>query len=205
MKLMAVCSMVLVLLCGCASAPLPKPVPFTVGRPAGEHRVVKVYLDENLSNDRKTITRVAVAEWNMALNGHMHLELIPFVPMSTSDLRTAESEDDILILGVDHSDPIFQKGAGQVANADCHDGCAIATTLPFGKKLPGALIYLATDRNQNMTTIMHELGHALGADDREESDLLMSGRNAHAEHVDRDAVEQVSKAFYWDPNTLVYR
>jgi len=179
--------MVAVALTGCAATlPPPTPVPWDAHAPMMP-QPVHVFLDRKLSDFTRQLATTAVEEWNIALQGRIHLQVVPYIPLSAYDTDTRNSSD-ILILGVESSHPMIARS---------HYSNAWAVTYPVGKAMPGALIYLATDKIRHPhDTILHELGHSLGAEDRETGGLLMTRTYSGISYIDTDAATQVAHHFH---------
>jgi hypothetical protein len=133
----------------------------------------------------------AIREWNMALNGHLRLKLVG----SVASFELAP-QDSIVIIATNSRD-------GMVSSVDAD---AMAVAYPWGHKLPSALIYVAVDKmsDAQFLNMVHELGHALGAEDNPKGPTLMSRAYYGCHCVDLDAAKQVSRAFHWDLSTLNY-
>jgi len=190
--LLAVC-----LTTGCAATlPAPTPVPWEPGAQMVP-QPVHVFLDATLSDSIQQQARQAVEEWNVALGGHLHLQVVSGIPLQAYTEEYSRQHNDILILGVEFAHPMIQRAhvpGGNVSRV-------IAVTYPYGMA-PGALIYLATDKvRYPHDTILHELAHALGAEDRDSNCLggkvcLMSRTYSGISYIDADAATQVAHHFH---------
>lgn len=175
---------------GCMSVGIPH---YTQHVPVIGNKV-EVYLIGNFPNYLEDGVSKSIREWNKALNGHLDLGIIGHV----ASLEEAP-KDAIVIIATLSSASMIQ--ASHVENT-------MAVTYPYGRGLPSALIYLAVDRipPSSEHVILHELGHAMGAEDSDNASELMSRKYyPFKEHcIDLPTIMQVSKANHWGKDTLNY-
>ena len=161
----------------------PSQVPWSYPRP--EVRTAHVYLDDKLSSSTRVEAAKAVQDWNVALQGVLTLQVVQGIPTSLLDLQASRDCHDILIFAAQADDPMVLRS---------HVEHTTAITYPWGER-PGALIYIVRHHDN---TILHELGHALGAVDRQESGMLMTQEytKSGVAYVDADAAAQVARWYH---------
>lgn len=162
---------------------------------SGQPVIWPVYIDGAFTAEQQRQIDWALANWNMAFNGHARLVVVDrHFDMQPAILQQALDNKVFLILPATPSNHFVSSVDG--------DRDVIGVT-PF---IGGHWLHLVVSRltpDQYGGVTMHELGHALGASHT--SGGLMNAFYDHDDQcVDYKAIVQVAEWYNWDINTVNY-
>ena len=147
-------------------------------------RITPTYIDPNLPQKQ---TLNAIREWNHAMNGSYIFDVVPW---------DNNPKPPAVVIRAAHTD-----------NADLRRGGkeAVGVTYPWDGNYPSSIIYLDIDNlgyYPYTQTVEHELGHAFGADHKENT--LMGERlsNMSRRCIDQPTLHQVAKILHLDERFL---
>lgn len=170
----------------------------TVYQPAAQAPVYPVYVDKQFSGDDRLAIQDALQQWDYALNGHARFVIVDTsFDMEMDKLQRAQRDDAFLIMMVHSDNPIIP------TNIAPGQWC-----LGWTPYTGSHWIRLVRDRLDTSTDVklvlMHEIGHALGAD--HDGSGLMYNKYSPEQYqcVDYGAVVQVARWYHWDVHTLNY-
>ena len=151
---------------------------------------VPVYITDAYPDVRRELIG-AVSEWNNALNSHIVLVVSPD---DIVDFRRAQEENAIVIKMVSVGEPML---------ANAHLSGAMGLTDIWGTKIPAAVIYIVNTLSPKTARhiLLHELGHTMGADDKDYS-LMQLHYSVEYCCIDKDTMMQVANANGWDIRSL---
>lgn len=174
---------------------------------AGDHpQVFPVYVDKEFGEADKLDIVNALDQWNYVFNGHARFVVVDFqFDMQPEVILDCMKNNGFLIMKITASNPLTQT-ADDVVGTE-HNGTPHGVSLGFTPQLSSHKVYIVRDRLQNgdvFFILMHELGHALGADHTSDGLMYPHYSKVRFQCVDQSAAVQVAKAQGWSTDSLNY-
>lgn len=166
-----------------------------------------VYVDKDFGEADRLSIAEALDQWNYALNGHAKFVIVSDTfDMEPEILQRVVSGSAFVILKVSGDNPIVAR-SDEVVEEHEHKG-SHSYSLGFTVAIGNHTIYLVRDRiKENKMVkgiVMHEVGHALGAEHVGDG-LMFPGYDAERyQCVDYQTVKAVAEYHNWKVDTLNY-
>lgn len=182
--------LLLLVLCSLFSCQPSTAFTYTIQDQSGHSvKIVPIYLDAKWNADEIDAIKVAINDWNIALNGEMRIE------MMDEHYAIGETDPGLMIIKVSQKDKVARKPDVLIA-------------LGWFDRGGGRRIYMVKDRpifrgkdietpweiSDVSAVARHELGHALGSSHLEGYGLMAPGFDRDEyQCIDKEAVEAVAK------------
>jgi Matrixin len=170
------------------------------------HPIYPIYVDARFTEDQDKDIENVITEWNFALNGSMTLEVISwnFNPSSTLGQETARqihrSGEGLIMLACHDDDPLFDEEEDNIKGK-------LAFTNGMGPDANLLVVLIDHMGYRDWRPILlHEFGHALGADHVNAEGNLMFPANSpmQVSCIDKITMLQIATVQHLDKNHLNY-
>lgn len=159
--------------------------------------IFPVYIDKNFGGLDQLSIADALDQWNFVFNGHAKFAVVDdHFNMDIPELQQAIQQNAFIIFRIDSHNPLVP------TNTDPG-----FLSVGFTPHLGSHLIYLIRDRLENEDVrdiIMHELGHALGADHTSHGLMYKHYTQEEYQCIDLLTVEQIAPIQHWPLTELNY-
>jgi hypothetical protein len=124
-------------------------------------KTINIWIDKDFGGEDQLSIDNAIAQWNYALNGYIHLNVVSTkFDMEPEIIKTVLNGGGWLLLKIQEPNPMIDDGPTDNGNPKYY-------TLAWANAIGGNRVYFIRNRLKNewMTGVtLHEIGHLLGAE-----------------------------------------